>query len=129
MLVLRDELDVAARPIARPLGKILARRRWALTLALRQLLDRGSLGDGLLTPALPIPLVLPASLLATARTGPVSTARLHATPTLRGTAARCAAIPRLRTRRHKLLLAPLEQATAIAVTTLRHWPKRWQILK
>lgn len=100
-----------------------------LTLALHQLLRRGSRSGRLLPPALPILPVLPASLLATAHAGAVTTARLHATPALRGTTARFAAIPRLRTRRHKLLLAVLEQATANPVTTPRLWPKRCRIVK
>jgi hypothetical protein len=129
MLVLHVEHDVTARPIAHSLGKILARRRWALTLALHQLLGRGSPGGRLLTPALPILPVLPASLLATAHAGTVLTARLHATPTLRGTTARLAAITDLRMRRRKLPLASLEQAAAITVTTPRLWPKRCRIMK
>ena len=130
MLVPHAEHRIAARPIAHPLRKILARICWALTLALRQLLGRGSAVDGLLAAALPIPTILFASLLATGRAGPVPPARLHPTPARRRATTLFVAITDLRMRRCEPPFAPLQKTTTGSTRRGRDLlPERREMMK
>ena len=130
MLVPHAKHHVTARPIAHPLRKILARNRWALTLALRQLLGRGRAGDGLLPAALPVPTVLLESLLATERAGPVTPARLHPTPALGRAPTLFMAIADLRMRRCEPPLTPLQKTTTGSTRKGRNLlPERREMMK
>ena len=134
MLVPHAEHRIAGRPIAHPLRKILARNRWAPTLALLQLTLRRLLGrggnHGLLAAALPIPTILFAPLLATGRAGSVTPARLHPTPALRRATTLFVAITDLRMRRCEPPFTALQKTTTASTRRGRDLlPERREMMK
>ena len=108
MVVPNAEYHVAARSIAHPLGKILARVRWALTLARLPLVAQST---RLRPPPFTVLSILFTPLLTPGRAGPVTPARLDPTPTLRRTTTLFVAIASLRICRREQPFAALEQTT------------------
>jgi hypothetical protein len=106
------ERDVTARPITKPLRKILVGQRWALTLAPCRRRYRRCSGRPR-TPALPITTILFTPPRTPLVTGPITPARLDPTPSLRRLSTRSAAITALRTTRREPPFTILQQTATL----------------
>jgi hypothetical protein len=124
--VLDDKPDIAARPFAHPFTKIFARTGWALALARRQHVRCRGRAFAATLPITPV-LLLPAR--TPALTGPITPARLHATPTPSGLPATFTAIPCLRMTRLERLFAAFEKTTPTSTGTTRLLPRPPEMLQ
>jgi len=124
--VLGLEADVTARSVAQTFRKILARTRWALTLARRW---RPGQGGGAGAAALPVTAIGRTPSLASLGTGAVAAAGLDAPPASCGSAALGAAITGLGVSGQEPAFAIFQQTAPRSAGWLRHLPGATEMMK